>query len=126
MLTYCAARLGADITLGTYQHPAFCRNIQTASYSTTLATTTVTTVLLAYKTWYATYLLSRLEYKFNWGLLFQEIQAYAYQCFREVLNTDADAKNYGHAHRVWDTLHVILRESTSALSSLYAPDGSTI
>ncbi|EPT05928.1 hypothetical protein FOMPIDRAFT_1026808 [Fomitopsis schrenkii] len=51
MLTYCAARLGADITLGTYQHPAFCRNIQTASYSTTLATTTVTTVLLAYKTW---------------------------------------------------------------------------
>ncbi|KAH9932931.1 uncharacterized protein B0H18DRAFT_984702 [Fomitopsis serialis] len=51
MLTYCAARLGADIELGTYQHPAFCRNIQTASYSTTLATTAVTTMLIGYKTW---------------------------------------------------------------------------
>jgi hypothetical protein len=52
MLTYCAARLGADIVLGEYQHPAFCRNIQTASYSMTLATTAVATVLIAYKAWY--------------------------------------------------------------------------
>ncbi|KAH9895616.1 hypothetical protein C8Q73DRAFT_444097 [Cubamyces lactineus] len=52
MLSYCAARLGADIALGTYQHPAFCRNIQTASYSTTLATTGVATILIGYKTWY--------------------------------------------------------------------------
>ena len=52
MLTYCAARLGADIELGAYQHPAFCRNIQTASYSTTLATTVVATVLIAFKAWY--------------------------------------------------------------------------
>ncbi|KAI0656060.1 hypothetical protein C8Q70DRAFT_922311 [Cubamyces menziesii] len=51
MLSYCAARLGADIALGTYQHPAFCRNIQTASYSTTLATTGVATILIGYKTW---------------------------------------------------------------------------
>ncbi|KAI0754316.1 hypothetical protein C8Q80DRAFT_361161 [Daedaleopsis nitida] len=51
MLTYCAARLGSDIVLGTYQDPAFCRNIQTASYSTTLATTAVATLLISYKTW---------------------------------------------------------------------------
>ncbi|KAI0324669.1 hypothetical protein GY45DRAFT_1375361 [Cubamyces sp. BRFM 1775] len=51
MLSYCAARLGADITLGTYQHPAFCRNIQTASYLTTLTTTGVATILIGYKAW---------------------------------------------------------------------------
>ncbi|RDX48515.1 hypothetical protein OH76DRAFT_1483874 [Lentinus brumalis] len=51
MLSYCASRLGADIVLGTYQNPAFCRNIQTASYSTTLATTGVATTLIAYKVW---------------------------------------------------------------------------
>ena len=52
MLTYCATRLGADIELGTYQHPAFCRNIQTASYSMTLTTTAVATALIAYKSWW--------------------------------------------------------------------------
>lgn len=51
MLTYCSAHLGADIKLGTYQHPAFCRNIQTTSYSMTLATTAVATILIALKTW---------------------------------------------------------------------------
>ncbi|KAI0754317.1 hypothetical protein C8Q80DRAFT_361207 [Daedaleopsis nitida] len=51
MLTYCSARLGSDIVRGSYLHPAFCRNIQTASYSTTLATTAVATMLISYKTW---------------------------------------------------------------------------
>ncbi|KAI0354545.1 hypothetical protein OH77DRAFT_1521795 [Trametes cingulata] len=51
MLTYCAARLGANVVLGSFDHPAFCRNIQTASYTVTLATTAVATVLIAYKTW---------------------------------------------------------------------------
>ncbi|KAI0323939.1 hypothetical protein GY45DRAFT_498714 [Cubamyces sp. BRFM 1775] len=51
MLSYCAAQLGSDIALGTFQHPAFCRNIQTASYSTTLATTGVATILIGYKAW---------------------------------------------------------------------------
>ena len=41
MLTYCATRPRADIEIGAYQHPAFYRNIQTASYSMTLATTAV-------------------------------------------------------------------------------------
>ncbi|GJF00164.1 hypothetical protein PsYK624_164430 [Phanerochaete sordida] len=51
MITYCGSRLGADIVIGTFQHPAFCRNIQTASYSMTLATTAVATALIAFKTW---------------------------------------------------------------------------
>ncbi|KAI0668141.1 hypothetical protein C8Q78DRAFT_1048579, partial [Trametes maxima] len=50
-ITYCATR-GADITLGAFSHPPFCRNIQTASYSMTLATTGVATLLIAYKAWY--------------------------------------------------------------------------
>lgn len=50
-LTYCSARLGAGIELGTYQHPAFCRNIQMASYCTALATTAVATALISYKAW---------------------------------------------------------------------------
>ncbi|RPD52997.1 hypothetical protein L227DRAFT_423210 [Lentinus tigrinus ALCF2SS1-6] len=53
MLTYCAARLGTDIVLGAYQDPAFCRQIQTTSYCTALATTAVATLLLSYKTWCA-------------------------------------------------------------------------
>ena len=51
MLTYCAARLGSAITLGAYQDPAFCRQIQTTSYCTALVTTGVATLLIAYKTW---------------------------------------------------------------------------
>ncbi|KAI0668144.1 hypothetical protein C8Q78DRAFT_277617 [Trametes maxima] len=50
-ITYCATRLGADIVLGAFTHPAFCRNIQTASYSMTLATTGVATLLISYKAW---------------------------------------------------------------------------
>ncbi|KAI0643437.1 hypothetical protein C8Q79DRAFT_1012717 [Trametes meyenii] len=49
-ITYCATR-GADITLGAFSHPPFCRNVQTASYSMTLATTGVATLLIAYKAW---------------------------------------------------------------------------
>lgn len=97
MLTYCAARLGADITLGTYQHPAFCRNIQTASYSTTLATTTVTTVLLVYKTWYVACILPMCGYALNEEILFQEIQACACRCLWEVFAADADPKDHGNA-----------------------------
>ncbi|RPD52998.1 hypothetical protein L226DRAFT_617659 [Lentinus tigrinus ALCF2SS1-7] len=51
MLTYCAVNSGSGIVLGSFQHPPFCRNIQTASYSMTLATTAIATILIAYKTW---------------------------------------------------------------------------
>ena len=51
MLTYCAVHSGDGIVLGSFQNPPFCRNIQTASYSMTLATTAVATALIAYKTW---------------------------------------------------------------------------
>ncbi|KAI0691360.1 hypothetical protein C8T65DRAFT_745483 [Cerioporus squamosus] len=51
MLTYCAVHSGDGIVLGSFQNPPFCRNIQTASYAMSLATTTVATALIAYKTW---------------------------------------------------------------------------
>ncbi|KAI0766689.1 hypothetical protein BD413DRAFT_150254 [Trametes elegans] len=51
MLTYCTAVEGANIVLGTFQNPAFCRDMQTASYAMTLATTGVATLLIACKAW---------------------------------------------------------------------------
>ncbi|KAI0713418.1 hypothetical protein C8Q76DRAFT_731339 [Earliella scabrosa] len=50
-LTVCAARLGGNSVLWTYQTTAFCRGMQTASYSTALATSAVATLLIAYKSW---------------------------------------------------------------------------
>ncbi|KAF5379131.1 hypothetical protein D9615_005857 [Tricholomella constricta] len=51
LLTYCGARLGAEIVNGSFQKPLFCKGVQTASYSMGFATTTVATVLIAIKTW---------------------------------------------------------------------------
>lgn len=51
MLAYCVARLGSEIELGTFQKPAFCRNIQTTTYVTTVATTAVGTLLIVVKNW---------------------------------------------------------------------------
>ncbi|KAI0668138.1 hypothetical protein C8Q78DRAFT_277316 [Trametes maxima] len=48
-VTYCATQQNAEMDLGAFTHPPFCRNIQTASYSMTLATTAVATALIAYK-----------------------------------------------------------------------------
>ncbi|KAI0643441.1 hypothetical protein C8Q79DRAFT_1012720 [Trametes meyenii] len=50
-ITYCATQQNAKIDLGAFTHPPFCLNIQTASYSMTLATTAVATALIAYKAW---------------------------------------------------------------------------
>ncbi|KAI0766691.1 hypothetical protein BD413DRAFT_150275 [Trametes elegans] len=50
-LTYCTVRQSGHIVLNTFRHPAFCRDIQTASYAVTLATTGVATILVAYKAW---------------------------------------------------------------------------
>jgi len=49
MLTYCVGHLGSEIILGTFQKPAFCRNIQTASYTTAVATTLFATILIGIK-----------------------------------------------------------------------------
>ncbi|KAJ6627836.1 hypothetical protein B0H10DRAFT_311242 [Mycena sp. CBHHK59/15] len=51
MLTFCVARVGSDIVIGTFQHPAFCKNVQMATYSMALATTTVATILIGLTTW---------------------------------------------------------------------------
>ncbi|EEB96832.1 hypothetical protein MPER_03961, partial [Moniliophthora perniciosa FA553] len=51
MLTYCVTRLGGEIVLGAYHNPAFCRKIQTLSYSTPAATTAVATILIGFKAW---------------------------------------------------------------------------
>lgn len=51
ILSYCVARLGSEIELGTFQKPHFCRNIQTTTYCTTVATTAVGTLLIVLKNW---------------------------------------------------------------------------
>ncbi|KAI0310838.1 hypothetical protein OF83DRAFT_1069892 [Amylostereum chailletii] len=51
LLTFCAARFGTEIVLGNFDHPAFCKNMQTVSYSSAVATTAAATLLIGYKTW---------------------------------------------------------------------------
>ncbi|KAG6829233.1 hypothetical protein H0H92_005235 [Tricholoma furcatifolium] len=51
LLTFCVARLGTKIIDGSFQSPAFCKNVQTVSYSTPTATTAVATILIGWKTW---------------------------------------------------------------------------
>ncbi|KAJ6595812.1 hypothetical protein DFH09DRAFT_1305591 [Mycena vulgaris] len=51
MLTYCVAEVGSEIVLGTFQKPAFCRNVQTATYSMACATTTAATILIGLTIW---------------------------------------------------------------------------
>ncbi|KNZ80120.1 hypothetical protein J132_07110 [Termitomyces sp. J132] len=52
LLTYCVAVLGTDIFDGSFQRPAFCRNIQTASYAMPAATTFVATAFIGIATWF--------------------------------------------------------------------------
>lgn len=51
MLTYCVAAVGSEIVVGTFQKPAFCRNVQTATYAMALATTATATILIGFTTW---------------------------------------------------------------------------
>ncbi|KAH0579894.1 hypothetical protein H2248_002719 [Termitomyces sp. 'cryptogamus'] len=51
LLTFCVARLGTAIINGGFEDPAFCKNAQMASYVTPTATTTVATILIAWKSW---------------------------------------------------------------------------
>ncbi|KAE9401127.1 hypothetical protein BT96DRAFT_856720 [Gymnopus androsaceus JB14] len=51
MLTVCVAHLGSEIEIGTFQKPAFCRNIQTATYCIAVATTLAATILIGIKSW---------------------------------------------------------------------------
>ncbi|KAG6826802.1 hypothetical protein H0H92_014361 [Tricholoma furcatifolium] len=45
------AHLGTAIVDGSFQNPAFCKNVQTASYSMATVTTAVATILIAWKSW---------------------------------------------------------------------------
>ncbi|KAF9254891.1 hypothetical protein L218DRAFT_1009171 [Marasmius fiardii PR-910] len=51
MLSYCVGRLGGELVLGTFEHPVFCRKIQTASYVFPAATTAMATFLIVIKVW---------------------------------------------------------------------------
>ncbi|KAF9254468.1 hypothetical protein L218DRAFT_1045587 [Marasmius fiardii PR-910] len=51
MLSYCVGRLGGEIVLGTFEHPVFCRKIQTASYVFPAATTAIATLFIVIKVW---------------------------------------------------------------------------
>ncbi|KAL0568481.1 hypothetical protein V5O48_013500 [Marasmius crinis-equi] len=51
LLTFCVARLGGEVLLGSFRSPAFCRGIQTASYVTPAATTLISTILIGVKAW---------------------------------------------------------------------------
>ena len=105
MLTYCAVRLGADIDLGQYQHPAFCRDIQTVSYSMTLAITTIATLLIGYKAWfvYSTCLLHNAP-----SDCCQDLSNKSPWSHRHI-KTRSDTKGYGPAHWIRATIHAFLR-----------------
>ncbi|KAF7360357.1 hypothetical protein MVEN_00765400 [Mycena venus] len=51
MLTYCVAAVGSEIVARTFQMPAFCCNVQTATYAMALATTATAAILIAFTTW---------------------------------------------------------------------------
>jgi len=51
LLTYCVGHLGTEIVLGEFKKPAFCRNIQTTTYSMAMGTTAFATALIGIKTW---------------------------------------------------------------------------
>ncbi|KAI0091407.1 hypothetical protein BDY19DRAFT_930296 [Irpex rosettiformis] len=51
LLSYCAARNDTSVTFGQFEHPAFCRNIQSAAYWAQFATAAVATGMIGIKTW---------------------------------------------------------------------------
>ncbi|KAK7440423.1 hypothetical protein VKT23_017061 [Stygiomarasmius scandens] len=59
-LTYCVAHFPGDIVNSSFQHPVFCRNMQTVSYAAPAATTAATTVLIGIKVWSHTRQLNKL------------------------------------------------------------------
>ncbi|KAF7369514.1 hypothetical protein MVEN_00281200 [Mycena venus] len=51
LLTYCVAVTGSDIVLGTFENPAFCKNVQTVTYVMPCATTLIATILISGTAW---------------------------------------------------------------------------
>jgi len=51
LLTYCVAVTGDDIVLGTFENPAFCKNVQVVTYIMPCATTAIATLLISVTAW---------------------------------------------------------------------------
>ncbi|KAG6850387.1 hypothetical protein H0H93_013942 [Arthromyces matolae] len=51
LLGYCVVHLGTSIVNGSFQHPQFCKNVQTTTYIMPTVITAVTTILIGVKTW---------------------------------------------------------------------------
>ncbi|KIP02164.1 hypothetical protein PHLGIDRAFT_20512 [Phlebiopsis gigantea 11061_1 CR5-6] len=51
LITFCVVKLVEDPSIGDFVNPPFCKNVQLASYCTTLATTGAATLMISYKTW---------------------------------------------------------------------------
>ncbi|KIP02169.1 hypothetical protein PHLGIDRAFT_130883 [Phlebiopsis gigantea 11061_1 CR5-6] len=52
LISFCVSKLSDNPgATGNFINPPFCKNVQLASYCTTLATTGVATMLISYKTW---------------------------------------------------------------------------
>jgi hypothetical protein len=52
LLTYCVAVAGSEIVLGSFEKPAFCKNVQEVTYIMPMATTAVTTLMIGHTAWY--------------------------------------------------------------------------
>ncbi|KAJ7240687.1 hypothetical protein C8J57DRAFT_1726947 [Mycena rebaudengoi] len=51
LLTYCVAVTGSDIVLGTFENPAFCKDVQIVTYVMPSATTLITSILISGTAW---------------------------------------------------------------------------
>ncbi|KAJ7067541.1 hypothetical protein C8F01DRAFT_1365593, partial [Mycena amicta] len=51
LLTYCVAVAGSEIVLGSFEKPAFCKNVQEATYIMPMVTTAVTTLMIGHTAW---------------------------------------------------------------------------
>ncbi|KAJ6568070.1 hypothetical protein DFH09DRAFT_438590 [Mycena vulgaris] len=51
LLTYCVAVAGSEIVLGSFEKPAFCKNVQEVTYIMPMATTAVTTLMIGHTAW---------------------------------------------------------------------------
>ncbi|KAJ7767667.1 hypothetical protein B0H16DRAFT_1520340, partial [Mycena metata] len=51
LLTYCVAVAGSEIVLGSFEKPAFCKNVQEVTYIMPMVTTAVTTLMIGHTAW---------------------------------------------------------------------------
>ncbi|KAJ6467446.1 hypothetical protein C8R45DRAFT_1079324 [Mycena sanguinolenta] len=51
LLTYCVAVAGSEIVLGSFEKPAFCKNVQEVTYIMPMVTTAVATLMIGHTAW---------------------------------------------------------------------------